>query len=366
MTTPTPTPEGITENPIIECFGNIIGTTIDTESDSNLWIEDVEAVSTVMGLVNDYDGNEEPTEDILDKVITKMENARRIAIMKLHTDITTLLMRYAKPRSSVSGLLGSKKWDRILKETGKSGIRIICRPIKDAEMVLKGINTLFSQTGSISVYIESNYSDDVYEISNVETLSNKSKYNLFEDALVLPIFHESVEHVEYFIYHQNDINPLNNKISCSSCGHFYFDSEYPRFANHGWKQYINYSGFNGDIDDLPRQGTNTTKGLQLIMDMRCRTDKAICNESLNYHYNPMAFSYASAVQYKAASTLIWDLIRDSGLNRILMGDMESFKEAASFYDRKYNDMVKYISRNMEIQSDCFCEHGFSNIKVGHP
>ena len=366
MSTPTPTSVPLPENAITKCFGDIVGTVKDTNSDSNLWIEDLEAMSTIMGLIDGYDGNDYDINEMRDSVIEKLENSRRIAIMKLHTDLTTLLMRYAKPRGTISGLIGSKKWDKVSTDVGKSGIRIVCRPIKDAEIVLKGINTLFTQTGEISLYLASNYSDDVVDLGVFDTTQNKFKYNKLDEAIVLPCYNEAVEYVEYYIYHENTIKPLNTRISCSSCSSFHYSAEYPRFANHGWKEYINFAGFNGNPETLPEKGLNTTKGLQLLADIRCRTDRAICNESIDYHSNPMAMSYAVAIQYKAGSVIIWDLIRDSGLNRILMGDMESFRDAATYYERKYNDMVRYISKNMEIQSDCFCEHGFAKMSIGHP
>ena len=344
---------------VLACFGDIIGTTKDTDSDSGLFITDLEAVATIQGLISGQD-------EVSVEIEEKLADAKRIAILRLHTDLSTLMLRYAKPRDSMSVILGSKAFTAPLVEAGKSGIRIVCRAIKDAEIVLRGINTVFSQTGDIKAYIASNYSDDIVEL-DLLTIANKVKENNLDEAIVLPLWDVNAEGcVDYYIYHTNTIPPTNTKIQCSTCSAFRFDASRPSFATYGHKQYINFAGFNGEIETLGSRGQNFAKGLQLVVDIRCRTDKAICRDSINFHTNPMAMSFATAIQYQAASVVVWDLIRSPGLNRILMGDIESFREAATYYNRKYNDMIKFISKNMPITSDCFCEQGFVNSKIGHP
>lgn len=342
---------------VLTCFGNIIGTSNGTESDSGLYITDLEAIATIQGLIL---GNTE-----LD-IETKLGDARRIAILRLNTDLLTLMLRYAKARESMSIILGSKSFSAPLVEIGKSGLRIVCRKVKDAEIVLRGITTVFSQTGTTKVYIASNYSDTIHEI-DVDTVANKQKVNTFDEAIVLPLFDMNAEGcVEYYIYHNNDLTPLNTKIQCSTCTAFRFDASHPSWSLYGHKQYINVAGFNGEIANLSSSGQNSAKGLQLVMDIRCRVDKAICRDKIDFQANPMAMAMATAIQYNAASVVVWDLIRTPGLNRVLMGDIESFKDAATYYGRKYTDMVKFISKNMTIESDCFCEHGFTQTKIGHP
>lgn len=360
MTT-TPTPTHVEDNEILSCFGNIIGTTSGSESDSGLYISDLEAITTIEGIIK---GGLEIGDNTEEKVEQKMADSRRIAILKFHTDITTLIQTFAKPRAGFSGVVGSKKWDKIKVESGKSGGRFVVRPIKDAEIVLRGVNTLFIETGTIDIHIAANYTDDV-ETLTVDTTKNKLKINLFDTAIKLPTHKDGFsDYVEYYIYHENDMAFLNNRLSaCPTCKSFSFNAEKPQFSNYGYKQYLNVAGFNGDPDDLGRKGENSTKGLQFILDVICRTDRAICNDSLDFKTNPMAMAYAAAIQYKAASVVIWDLLRTPDLNRVLMQSAESFKDAATYYDRMYNDKVKYLRKHMIINSDCFCEQSFSNIRT---
>lgn len=346
---------------IITCFGNIIGTTRDSESDSELYITDLEAVETISALLRD-DTHLEDEVMLEDKLL----NSRRVAILALQTDLTTLMMRYTKAKNGFKGVVGSTKSITTLNEVGKSGLRLLCKPVKDADLILSGITLTFSQTGKVRLYLASNHSDDIVDLGLFDVVANKPKYNELAQPLLLSMYDDSIEdRVEYYIYHENTIAPKDTKIDCASCTVFYFDRRKPLFKLHGYKEYLNVAGFNGEIADIGYKGVNQSKGIQLHVDIRCNTYRAICNGSIDFYRNPMAMSIATAIQYKAASHVVWDLIRSPGLNRILIGDMETFREAATYYGRKYNDMIKYISKNMQIQSDCFCETGFTKAKISH-
>jgi len=347
---------------VLNCFGNIVGTTSDSVSDSGLYITDLEAIETIKALIDDPTYFDDETS-----IENKLLSARRIAILRFQADVSTLMNRYVKQRESFSGVIASSRFIKFVSETGKSGIRVLCRPLKDAEIVLRGVNTIFSQTGSFDLKIASNYSDTIYTVAAIETTAGKVKVNEFANPISLPLYEKNSDRlVEYYIYHENDLVPADNKIQCSTCVVFSFDSDNPRFSNHGHKQYVNVAGFNGEPDDLGRYGVNYGKGLQLLMDVKCKSDRNICNEEINYSLDPLAMSYATAIQYKAGSVIVWDLISNPKLNRVLMGDMERFKESASYYERKYNDMVKYISKHIKVKSDCFCEQGFTSAKISHP
>jgi hypothetical protein len=352
-------------NEIITCFGDIIGTTSDTNSDSGLFITDLEAVETIYSLIDNNGVSDEVNLE------NKLLNARRIAILRLQSDLTTLMMRYAKALDGYKGVIGATKSAAALHENGKSGVRLLCKSIKDADLILTGVTLTFSQTGQVRLYLASNYSDDIIDLGLFNVIANKPVFTEFQlgeyiQPYVMSMSEDSIgERVEYYIYHENTLAPIDTKIDCASCSKFYFDNRNPIFKLYGYKQYLNVAGYNGEIGSLSHRGSNQSKGIQLHVDIRCNTYKAICNESIDFLRNPMAMSYATAVQYKAASVVVWDLIRSPKLNRILMSDMETFKDAASYYERKYNDMVKYISKNMPIMSDCFCETGFTRANIRH-
>lgn len=345
---------------IVNCFGNIVTPTKETPSDSGLYVTDMEAVDSIRGIVNE--GDEHSWLSVEDKA----ENAIRIAIIRLHTDLSTLMLRYAKPRMGYLGNIGSTKFTNYTNETGKSGLRMICNAFRDVEAILTGITLTMKETGNIDLYLSSNRGDSIETIAGLSTLAGKPKYNALETPLSLDLKDNTVDgYVEYYLYHNNDLTAADTKIDCATCNKFYFNAHSPVFKNYGYKQYLSIGGFNGEIEELKDNASNQSKGIMLHVDIRCDNSKAICPDNETLKRSPMYMSYATAIQYKAASVLVWDMIRSPKLNRVAMGSMESFREAASFYDRKYNDMIKYISKNMSIESDCYCEQGFTKMKVRH-
>lgn len=332
---------------IISCFGNIVGTTQDSISDSGLFITDLEQVDNVIGLISDEGLVEDEIEE-------KLLKARRVSILRLHSDITAMMLQYATPITGFTGQIADKKSITPLVDVGKSGIRIVCNPIRDAEIVLSGVNTIFNETGVTVVNIASNYSDAV-EVRNVDAVKGKLKVNVFAEPIILPLHKDNESpYVEYYIYHENNLEAFDNKIKCSSCSAFRFDASNPYFKQFGYDRFVNAAGFNGEIDEIGVLGLNSGKGLQLNLEIRCRTDKALCRDSIDFYTDPIAMPMATAIQYRAGSVILWDIIRSPKLNRVVMGDIEAMKETASYYERKYNDMVRFIALNMPITSDCYC------------
>lgn len=338
---------------ILECFGNIVGLKPGDLSDSGIYITDLEAVSTIEGLVE--------ADEVAD-VDEALENARRVAILQLNSDLTALMLRYSKPRKPFMGKVGSSKYVRRGNDTGNSGMRIICAPIRNAQMSVTAINALFSQTGTLKVYIANNYNDNILEY-DVLTTANKVRRNALATPPELPLFMPEVDNVEYYIYHANDFPFMDNRITCSSCRKFYFNAAAPRFKAYGFESYLMVGGYNGD-PTTKDTAVNSGKGLLPEITIKCQIDNVICDEEIDYIYNPMAQAMAQAIMFKAGSVVVWTLIRNSKLNRILMGDPESFRDAASYYERKYREVVSFLSKNMPINHDCICEHGFTPAWIG--
>ena len=339
---------------ILECFGDIVGLKPGDISDSGIYITDLEAISTI------YGGLVESGEAVdVDEVL---ENARRVAILQLNSDLTTLMLRYSKPRKNFTGKVGSSKYIRRGNDTGTSGIRIVCAPIRNAQMSITAINTLFSQAGAINVNLANNYNDTVLTY-NVNTTANRVRRNALVAPPELPLFMPEVDNVEYYLYHDNSLPFLDNRITCSSCRKFYFNAAAPKFKAHGFESYLMVGGYNGD-PTTKDTAVNSGKGLLPEINIKCQIDNVICDEEIDYVYNPMAQAMAQAVMFKAGSVVVWTLTRNSTLSRELMGDPESFREAGSYYERKYREVVSFLSKNMPITHDCICEHGFTPAWIG--
>lgn len=335
---------------ILNCFGNIIGTSEGTPSTSGIYITDLEALSTVQGLIDAGEAT---------LVQEELEKARRIAILRLNSDLSTLLLQFTKPRLPFSGKIGSSRYIKKGVDTGKSGVRLVCAPLKNATLTIKGISTFFTQAGALKVYVANNYDDVVHEYHCL-TSENKVKINMIEPALSLPLFAPSTDYVEYHVYHENDFAYLDNSLS-GCCGGKKFNFCYPpRFKQWGLESYLLAGGFNENI----RSTVNSGKGLILEVDIKCDLSTIICADEIDYMSNPVAQAMAQAIMYKAGSVVIWNILRNTKLNRVLMTAGEDARDAASYYERKYNDIIKFIVKNMPIQHDCLCEQGFTQPWIG--
>ncbi len=326
---------------IEQCYGDIIGTKRSTSSDSGLYVTDLEALSTLDGLVG------EDYED-LDAVLS---NAKRIAILSFNTDITSRLMRFAKPMATFRGKIGSSRYKSTRTADGEKGVRILCAPIKHAQLHIFSVGVLMPTSGSVEVFMASNHGDEEEVIATISAVKNKVV--TAEVDITHYIQDDMTDNVEFYIYHKQ-AGYVINRIKCSGCGKpFYFNARRPRY-DHG--RYAMIGGFVGDIDDY---GDNSMNGIVLGAEFRCRVDRVVC-DSLDFHTNPMAQAYAQAIQLKAGSVVLWNIIRSSKLNRVLMQDIETFREAASYYERKYRDEIIKIGKTMPIEG-CFCEHGFTKV-----
>jgi hypothetical protein len=336
---------------VLECFGDVVGTTHDTDSNSGLYLADLEAVSTLRAL--------EGTEDYAE-VLEVMETAIRVAILNLNTDLTTLITKFAKKKGSFKGVIGGKKYTHTRAESGKSGIRLLCAPVKHGEIILRQVGGVFDFTGDVTITVASNLSEETetFILSAV-----KGKPVWVDAKLSLPTYDDK-GWVEYYIYHENPGRFCANKLFCGTCRRFYFNAERPIFKKYGYESYVMASGFNGEPQDLKAVGVNEMKGLMLNVEMKCHVDRTICDEQLDFQSDEMAQAYALAIQHKAGSVALWNIIRSSHLNRVLMDNIETFRDAASYYERKYNGLVRQIADSIDLHGTCFCEKGWTNAWTG--
>ncbi len=322
------------------CFGNIIGTKKETDSDSGLYITDLEALSTIGGLVG---------EDF-DEVDTVMDDAKRIAILSFNADLTARILKFAKPKRTYRGRIGSTSTSVSRSAPSDKGVKLVCAPIRKAQMNIFSIGVLAKQSGEVTVYVEGN---DVSEEYNINAVAKKLVTK--DINLTLDLQDDMARNVEYKIYHKQE-EYMHNKIKCSSCSRFYYDTDRPRYSYGG---YVMPGGFIGD-----KEGLNSMHGIVLGVEFACRADNLICDGGLNYQTNPLAHYYAQAIQHKAGSVVLWNIMRNSNLNRVLMQDIETFREAARYYERKYRDMVRDIAKTIPIDG-CFCEKGFTDTWIGN-
>lgn len=324
---------------IVDCFGNVVGLTHDSQTDSGLYITDLEALSTIDGLTAE-DGK---------SLNAILEDARRVAILALHSDLMALLNEYAYIRKPYVGRIGTTRW------TYKSGVGaslvIVCRPLENATLTINQIGVNFRTSGVKQVTFSSNTGlSETYEVNavagEISVLDLTDTANAYS-PLVLPLYSNVVETVNYTFSH-NEPHYVAKLQPCGSCS-FRFHPSRPKFTTHGLTSYVNIGGYDGS------RYINSSAGLVFAGSVKCKTDNIICDGSLDFEHDAVAHMYAQAIQYKAGSVVVWSCLRNSNLNRVLMEDSDDLREAAKYYERKYRDMVGYIATHAHYSHDCVCE-----------
>lgn len=316
---------------VLNCFGDIIGLTPSDPSDSGLYISDLEAVSTVEGLIVE-DGK--TVEEI-------MNDALRVAILTTNADLTALMMKYASVKPSISGKIGNSRWTR--KAKGGAELIVVCKPLRNATFHVYDVGAIFLNAGVKQVRMTSNIGHD--EVFNITI--TPEKMSSVTTSLTLPMYSDLVDFVEYTFSHDEDYCVAKME-TCGSCS-FKFNYLSPRFTNKGISSYVMSAGKCGDTY------VNSSSGLVLNVGFSCDISNVVCNELIDFTHNPAAQSIAQAVQYKAGSVVVWKCLRNPNLNRVLMEDAADLRDAARYYERRYREMVGFINLHRAYDHDCVCE-----------
>lgn len=315
---------------ILDCFGDVVGLTHDTPSDSGLYITDLEAVSTIEGLTVEA-GKE--VEEIL-------ADARRVAILSLNSDLTALMMKYSTVRGPYVGSVGSSRW--LYKVKGGAELVLLCRPLKNATMYVSQVGVIFQNAGLKELRFTSNIGDS--EVFTINAVANK--LTTLAVDLALPLYSEKADLVEYRFSHDEDY--CEARLQCGGCKKFKFDYNHPQFTQHGVTSYLAVAGQKSE------RYYNSSAGVMLSVKINCRIDNVICDEALDYTTDQSAQMYAQAIQHKAGSVVIWSCLRNPKLNRVLMERSEDLREAAKYYERRYRDMIGFINLHRPYDHDCIC------------
>ncbi len=307
--------------------------THDTQSDSGLYIADLEAVSTIEGLI--VESGKSVTEI--------MEDARRVAIIALNADLRALMMKYWDVRRSYSGKVGNSRWSR--REAGGGELVVLCRPLPSATMHIGRVGLIAQNGGTHTLTITSNVPETADITVDVPCTANE--LSTVAADISLPMYSEMIDLVEYRFSHDED-HCVAKLQACGSC-RLKFNYHNPRFRSAGIGSYISIAGVkNGKF-------INSSAGIVLGATFECRTDNVFCDEALSYETNPAALMFSEAIQYKAGSVVVWNCLRNPNLNRVLMENIEDLREAAKYYERKYRDKMLFISKHYDIDHDCICK-----------
>jgi hypothetical protein len=367
-----------------DCLKHIVGisqTTCDcwdagkssdyNESDTGLFITDLDALGTVDGLVNCEAGN---VWDIL-------EQSREEAIKFFIADANGLLLKnYKLKRQPYTGKIGETTNKNVKSLTNTfGGVMAYCADVLSGTVTINAIGTLFTQNGTIDVTVVDNLGN-IYGTYSLNTTANQYCNNPII-PLVLELHSEEIGHIMYYFYYTYDVNnkPLRNQLHCN-CGAFkpiwsvakpYFNdsSIEPRY---NWAKYMMIGGFEtsniSDLSDPDKAiyGSSDLNGLTLDVNLQCKTSEVFCKDSINYDTNPLANAMGFAVKFKASHIILNKLLTTQNLNRDILINREAWLDMTKKFDAEYNKYLGWVVENIYIKTnDCFeCKDVFRAIKSG--
>ena len=341
-----------------------------SESLSGLYIDELESLQFIQSIQNCN----------FPDLWEQMERARQIAVTTFQADTNAMLMKgYKLKRQGFIGSVGSATVTGTMKQViGELyGVRIFCENIKSGVLVVKGINTIFAQTGTISLSIYNNLGDLIQTLTlNTEALKHaKNALNI-----ELPLHSPYVDNLEYyFLYEATANQACNNDLKCT-CGGFkpIYDTLHPytRKAqidrNYMWSNWIMVGGYH--VDTLPdfgttavsNMGTNALNGLTIDVELKCKVSEVLCYESLDFESNNIAGAMALAIQHKSAVTLANWIVGSGNLSRFTMVNTEQIINDINKWNKIYSDMVQFIAEQADVTvNDCLqCRDIFEMARVG--
>lgn len=361
----------------ISCFDDIIGLSQTTcpcypdntydNSLSDLYLDELTGMNLKMFEANCENGN----------IWDQLNMARQNAIKEFIGDANSgILKKNTLRRQPFYGTLGRPlfHYDRKLNHT-YAGVRWYCADIVSGEVEIKKIGTLFSQTGTITLYIYNSLNELLHTIP-LNTTANVHNLQTLSTPITLPLHNSYAERIEYFFVYQVTSNlPKDNDIKCN-CGSFKpsFDCRRPYFsqtnAQFGWASYFMCGSWGGntltDFDDCSLTTDNYMNGLTFELETRCNVNETICKDRLDFKSNPLAISMALAIRYKAGQLLLEGFLASDRVDRFTLLNGENSARLAQLYSDKYTELITFIVSKINITStDCFvCDDIIKMTKTG--
>lgn len=360
----------------LSCFDNIVGL---SRTECNCY--DVSGANTSLsGLyLDELEGMNIKKINALEDcskggLVERWQKIWENAINNTRADIITNSQKFVEPRfEPYSGVIGLAQKNATVTNISKqyAFIRFICRELVASSITIKKFGAVFEATGTKDILVYNNL-NELKGSFTINTVANVHTETVLTTPMVLPLFDERVERVEYyFVYEVGANRPKNNALNCVSCGTSYiFDKNRPCWQTPTAKK-ISWSNFvcvaSGQTDTLDFETSTTHSefstymmGLTIGMTIACNFLEYLCSDDFDFVNDPVAASLALALRYKAGELFIYDIVNSGDVNRYTMIDSEQLQANAAFYATRYKEMVEYVSANIDLtKSDCWiCKEFF--------
>lgn len=305
-----------------------------------------------------------------------MERARENAIKTTKADVMAgLLQLHTYKRNPFSGNIGDPRFSKSLDLTNNYyGVRLFCANIIGGIAQLKRIGLIMDSNALFNISIFDDINE--YAIATYQVVSQPNQLTWFNlpSPLNLDMNNYSSSYPNYYIvYEKAAFKPKDCKWSCGCGGAYpyYFNTKSPRFTTgekFRWGEYVMPTGISGsDIGERENWGTDGyTYGLILDMEFKCKVDELVCKDQLDFQSNPLAFSLASAIRFKAGAFLLDSILASGQINRFTMTDRERLMQKKNTYTEQYSKFLQYLVQQTNIKAnDCLKCNDFDDLmKVG--
>jgi hypothetical protein len=356
------------------CYANIIGLSRSDcqcygtpPADYNIslsgrYIDELQPLDRIKGLENCENGD----------IWNILEKERENAIFTFVSDIKRkLLKEYRRTNEDYIGGIGKIKYtgDKTISDA-YAGARLMMNNIKHGVFKLNSIGTLFNFTGTIDLQIWNNKNEHI-GIYTLNTIANKHTQNTI--GIELPMWDDYVTYLEYFFIYDNPApnKPKNNDVNCNCGGSlgYCYNTSNPCFLSNrtGWQKWAQISGLELDtLDfiDIDCEVMCESYGLTFDVEFVCDYGKLLCDESIDFDYNPLASTIADAIWYKAGEHVLRNFIGSTDLNRVAMMNGEAIEKFMIDYHNKYEAIMDELVMRIDItQSDCLsCKDNYGMTK----
>ncbi len=304
-----------------------------------------------------------------------LDKSRSNAVLNFKSDLMARMATLYKPRrKAFSGVIGQSDFKNTLTPTTTyAGIQIQMANIIGGLMNIKRIGLIFDSTATFPIYIYDNLTESYIDSYTVTSVANTLTWFDLPATLSLSMNNTGSSDPRYWIvYPTGAYHPKDNRASCGCGGSHYkyfwntANPKYTTYEKYRWSEFIMLTGTTGDDITLAgRLAWSTTQYLQgLILDasFTCKVQDLICVDEIDFTTNEIAASMAGAIQYRAASFLIDNILASGNINRFTMTDRERLMGKKNTYTKEYLDRLEWIAQNININAnDCLACDDFNDI-----
>ena len=284
-----------------------------------------------------------------------LNNARKHGILEFQRNYKKIFsQRFKRKLTDCKTQIGSDKLNAGLINTTNQivGIEVDCRNHTGTRISISQINTFFEATGSVDVYIYSNYNADPLHTITLDTQAGGKKVNKLSETIDLPLYEDGCDDLKYYIIYSFDqLNkPLNNRCSCGCTSKMCFNRYYDMKG-------VEYAAAPTDFERYDKS-LDTCFGLELVVLAYCDETSLICPIDYN---SDSGILVAQLVQYEAALFMVAKALTGQMFNY----DIETLQRKKGmikeYLHKRYDDLVHDLSSK---DIDCIlCKGGARSVRL---